>query len=353
MAGVGDDSEANIVEDSNDIEETDAFAASYYQERKNLENSHIAIDDEENWEEETVHFGPVLPSLDNPKAVLEWIYAELKDVCSMDEILKALQSIMRGGEDAEDSNIVVSHCEDDQEDSHSKANPASADGKSCFLSIIDSEGPGSSSSATVSQMYTSEYSSAAADAAAEAAQLKLYEYLPEEASSSSSSAATKFYEASSSSTTFKASSSFYEVESRTTLKASSSSSSSSSSAVAATKFYEVKLSTTLKVSSSFELEISKFMLLKRKLRLYIWQLSAEMNKAWGSRTSIKPSSWSSLTPLTTKQEARIYKDMGGEDQIHNQIFEYIHEDLRWLIWKHPVSALKISRPNRYPLSLFF
>ena len=45
----------------------------------------------------------------------------------MDVILKALQKIMRGGDDAEDSNIVVS-CEDDQEDSHSKANPASADG---------------------------------------------------------------------------------------------------------------------------------------------------------------------------------------------------------------------------------
>jgi hypothetical protein len=58
-------------------------------------------------------------------------------------------------EDAEDSNIVVSLCEDDQVESHSKANPASADGKSCFLSIIDSEGPGSSSSATASQMYTS------------------------------------------------------------------------------------------------------------------------------------------------------------------------------------------------------
>jgi hypothetical protein len=45
--------------------------------------------------------------------------------------------------------------------------------------------------------------------------------------------------------------------------------------------------------------------------------------------------------------------MGGEDQIHNHIFEYIHKDLRWLIWKHPVSAAKLSRPNRYPLSLFF
>ena len=45
----------------------------------------------------------------------------------MDVILKALQSIMRGGDDAEDSNIVFSLCEDDQEDSHSKANPASAD----------------------------------------------------------------------------------------------------------------------------------------------------------------------------------------------------------------------------------
>ena len=73
----------------------------------------------------------------------------------------------------------------------------------------------------------------------------------------------------------------------------------------------------------------------------------------GSRNSIKPSSWSSFTPLTTKQEATIYKDMGGEDSIHNHIFEYIHKDLRWLIWKHPVSASKISRPNRYPLSLFF
>ena len=131
MAGVGDDFEANIVgkkENSNDIEETeDAFAASFYQERKKLENSHFVIDDEEDWEEESAPFQPYLPSLDNPQAVLQWIYAELKDVCSMDVILKALQKIMRGGDDAEDSNIVVS-CEDDQEDSHSKANPASADG---------------------------------------------------------------------------------------------------------------------------------------------------------------------------------------------------------------------------------
>jgi hypothetical protein len=163
MAGVGDDSEANIVEDSNDIEETEsAFAASFYQEREYLKNSHIAIDDEEDWEE-TAPFEPVLPNLDNPQAVLEWIYAELKDVCLTNVILMALQSIMRGGEDAEDSNIVVSLCEDDQEDFYS--NPASADGnrvpaeevenvvmeseeertegalqpKSCFLSIEDAE----------------------------------------------------------------------------------------------------------------------------------------------------------------------------------------------------------------------
>jgi hypothetical protein len=94
VARVGDDSEANIVKDSNDIEETDkmedAFAASYYQEREYLEKSHIAIDDEEDWEEETAPFEPVLPSLDNPQAVLEWIYAELKDVCSMPVILQAL-----------------------------------------------------------------------------------------------------------------------------------------------------------------------------------------------------------------------------------------------------------------------
>jgi hypothetical protein len=88
--------------------------------------------------------------------------------------------------------------------------------------------------------------------------------------------------------------------------------------------------------------------MKRRLRLS--QLLAEIKKTWGSCTSIKPSSWSSLTSLTTKQEAKIYKDMGGEDQIHDYIFEYIHKDLRWLIWKHPVSASKLSRPNRYPLS---
>ena len=111
MAGVGDDTEANIVgkkEDSNDKEETeDAFAASFYQESLKLENGHIAIDDEEDWEEETAPFQPYLPSLDNPKAVLEWIY----DVCSMNVILKALERIMRRGDDAEDSNIVVSYCE--------------------------------------------------------------------------------------------------------------------------------------------------------------------------------------------------------------------------------------------------
>jgi hypothetical protein len=45
--------------------------------------------------------------------------------------------------------------------------------------------------------------------------------------------------------------------------------------------------------------------------------------------------------------------MAGEVQIQNYIFEYIHEDLLWLIWKHPVRASKLSRPNRYPLSLFF
>jgi len=131
VARVGDDSEANIVKDSNDIEETDkmedAFAASYYQEREYLEKSHISIDDEEDWEEEIAPFEPVLPSLDNPQAVLEWIFEQLKDVCSMPVILQALQSIMRGGEDVEDSNnIVISLCEDDQEDFYS--NPASADG---------------------------------------------------------------------------------------------------------------------------------------------------------------------------------------------------------------------------------
>jgi hypothetical protein len=90
-----------------------------------------------------------------------------------------------------------------------------------------------------------------------------------------------------------------------------------------------------------------------KRRLLLSQLDAEIKKAWGSCTSIKPSSWSSLTPLTTQQEARIYKVIAGEVQIQNYIFEYIHEDLRWLIWKHPLSASKLSRPNRYPLSLFF
>ncbi len=45
--------------------------------------------------------------------------------------------------------------------------------------------------------------------------------------------------------------------------------------------------------------------------------------------------------------------MGGEEQMHNHILEYIRKDLRWLIWKYPVSASKISRPNRHPLSLFF
>ena len=60
-----------------------------------------------------------LPSSDNPQEVLEWLYTELKDVFSMNVILKSLQCIIRGGNDAVDSNI---------EDFQSKANPASADG---------------------------------------------------------------------------------------------------------------------------------------------------------------------------------------------------------------------------------
>jgi hypothetical protein len=211
----------------------------------------------------------------------------------MDVILKALQSIMRGGDDAEDSNIVVSLCEDDQEDSHNKANPASADGNrvpaeeenvvmeseeeaeeedivgafrpisaSCFLSNIDSEGPGSSSSSSSAH--------AAADAAAAAVQWMLYEEVPEEASCSSSSAATKFYEASSSCTTLKASSSFLSL------------SSSAAAAATATKFYEASSSsTTLKVSPSFQLELSQLLLLKIKRILWLSQLSAEIKKAWG------------------------------------------------------------------------
>jgi hypothetical protein len=60
-----------------------------------------------------------LPSSDNPQEALEWLYTELKDVFSMNVILKSLQCIIRGGNDAVDSNI---------EDFQSKANPASADG---------------------------------------------------------------------------------------------------------------------------------------------------------------------------------------------------------------------------------
>ena len=62
--------------------------------------------------------------------------------------------------------------------------------------------------ATASKMYTSEYSSAAADAAAIAVQFKLYEESSEEASSSSASSSS--------------SSSSSVIESRTTFKASSS-----------------------------------------------------------------------------------------------------------------------------------
>jgi hypothetical protein len=62
---------------------------------------------------------------------------------------------------------------------------------------------------------------------------------------------------------------------------------------------------------------------------------------------------------------------------HNHILEYIHKDFRWFIWKNPLGAATsspvaattyfpaaavtsssaaneiISRPNRYPLFLFF
>jgi hypothetical protein len=193
---------------------------------------------------------------------LEWIYAELKDVCSMDVILKALDSIM-----GKDSNIVVSLCEDDQEDFFS--NPASADGNralqpsSCFLSTE----PGSfssSSSSSSSSLAAAAAAAEAADAAAEAA----YEELnsPVEASCSSSSAATKFY----------------EVESITILKALSSSSSSlSSAAAAATEVYEVESRTTVKASSPFQLELSQLLLLKMKRRLRLSQLSAEIKKSLG------------------------------------------------------------------------
>ena len=122
----------NIVgklEDSNDIETTkirhgDPFAVSFFQESGALEESYIDNDVAEDWEEETDTFQPYL---NENQEVLEWLYTELKDVFSIDLILKSLQCIIRGGDDAVDSNIVIL-CEDDNEDSQSKENLASADG---------------------------------------------------------------------------------------------------------------------------------------------------------------------------------------------------------------------------------
>ena len=117
----------NIVgklEDSNDIETTkirhgDPFAVFFFQESGALEESYIDNDVTEDWKNQSY--------LNENQEVLEWLYTELKDVFSMDLILKSLQCIIRGGDDAVDSNIVIL-CEDDNEDSQSKENLASADG---------------------------------------------------------------------------------------------------------------------------------------------------------------------------------------------------------------------------------
>jgi hypothetical protein len=91
-------------------------------------------------------------------------------------------------------------------------------------------------------------------------------------------------------------------------EASCSSSSSSSSSSATTNFYENDSSTTLKASSSF---------LSSSLS------SSSAAVAVAAAASNKSSTTSKATSLTAKQEARIYKDMGGEDQIHNHIFDNI------------------------------
>ncbi len=78
-----------------------------------------------------------------------------------------------------------------------------------------------------------------------------------------------------------------------------------------------------------------------------------------------------------KRSLQIRKHWGGVEVLHNHILEYIHKDFRWLIWKNPLGTATsspvaattsfsaaaatsssaaeeiISRPNQYPLSLFF
>ena len=82
---------------------------------------HVEEDSEEDPEEDTSNFQPLLtenqdlPSSENWQDLLEWLYKKLKDLFSIDDIVKFLQYIIDGGEDAMVLNIV-NLCEDDIED---------------------------------------------------------------------------------------------------------------------------------------------------------------------------------------------------------------------------------------------
>jgi hypothetical protein len=125
----GMDSEEKEIEEGHG----DPFKSSFLKECGALGDSYIDIhveeDSEEDPEEDTSNFQPSstenqdLPSSEN---LLEWLYRQLKDLFSMDDILKSLQYFIDGGgEDAKVFN-TVNLCEDDIEDGGRAFETASA-----------------------------------------------------------------------------------------------------------------------------------------------------------------------------------------------------------------------------------
>ena len=97
--------------------------------------------------------------------------------------------------------------------------------------------------------------------------------------------------------------------------------------------YEVESRTTLKASSSFPSLSSSL----------LSQQAAKIRRAWGSRTSLEPSSSFPSEELENqelenekKKSMKIRNHWGGVGLLHIHILEYIHKDFHWLIWKNPL-----------------
>ena len=74
---------------------TDPFEVSFYEEVRCLEDTYLDV--EEDWDDDSYQFQNHsmehrnLPSLDKPQEVLEWIYEELKNEFTMDELVQSIK----------------------------------------------------------------------------------------------------------------------------------------------------------------------------------------------------------------------------------------------------------------------